>query len=1256
MPFDETSPLDPTPDRLNGLPAPEPGTLQTAGAAFRQENLIGSIVSSERLRATLDGSFNRIDRDYNVFNDLAGYEDHADRFEHVFNPDAAKALKADIDRETRDRKVLAASGWTGFGLTAAASVLDPTLLLPGGALVRGTRAGYALGKSAASVGTAAAAATAVQEAGLQASQELRTAGESAINIGGSAILGGLLGAGVGGVMTHLEARRATEVMNNAMRPDFDAATDALHQELAGMTASPQSAGAAAAPADTLDDLSIAGRAASKVAAATAQLNPVLRTLQSPSATVRSVASQLMENPVYLRKNLAGAGDTAAETAMHEWTRGAVVLALEAQEAAYLAARKGGLVMTRDEYRKAIGAAMRRGDQSDVPGVAEAAQAWRSNVIEPLKQRAVTAGLLPQDVNVSTAESYFTRFWNRHAIEANEGEFRQIVRTWLTGELDKATAAETARLDRRVMNLSREKTDIELGILRREENTRRRIETGEIGADDFDEAAIVNLVKRFTSGERPKPPESLSTWLKRQGGIYDPGGEIAAIWPEARRIPGLLRKSRRGTANPKGGDTLDDLVTRAWEEGFFNDGGRLRPGSMAEAVGERPSTRDFLDALDADLRGNRVVRLADQEAAHAADQFDQVLAALDRIGVDFSRPLFGTSEALKNVAHTVNAVLSDMDRGRIAQLEGRIGEAQQRGRFDFVSDADREAYLDEIIDDIFAKVTGRAIDGDVPAGLVVTSRGPLKERTFNIPDRLVEKFLDSDAEFVGRRYARIMAADIELAERFGSPDMKGPIESIRAEYGELRQAIEANPDLLPAERAKQLKAINARERADIRDIEAVRDMLRGNYRPEIQHTGWARTLSAAGTFNYMTALGGVLMSSLTDAVRPAMVHGLTSYMQDGLGPLIRNVKAVKMSRQEAKLAGAISERWLASRLATLAEITDPHAMNSPFERFLTNAASGFTRMTGLLHWNDFQKGIAATMVQNRILKNAEVAAAKGFGALPAAERAYMGFLGIGQERAEALGRLFQQHGETLDGVRVANSEAWGDDPAAAVLRRAYRAAVNKDVDSIIVTKGAGDVPLFMSTPVGRTIMQFKSFASASNQRVLIRGLQEDTTRFVGGVVGMTAIGAFIYMMKQIESGREISNNPGTWIAEGLDRSGIFSVAFEINNALEKIGAPGLYTGAAKLFPNASQRQPASRFAVRSRVGTFLGPSFGTSTDVVSLLALGFENLRRRADGKEGAISESDISSVRRLVPYASLPYWRWLIDGMIMPEIKQGVAK
>ena len=43
------------------------------------------------------------------------------------------------------------------------------------------------------------------------------------------------------------------------------------------------------------------------------------------------------------------------------------------------------------------------------------------------------------------------------------------------------------------------------------------------------------------------------------------------------------------------------------------------------------------------------------------------------------------------------------------------------------------------------------------------------------------------------------------------------------------------------------------------------------------------------------------------------------------------------------------------------------------------------------------------------------------------------------------------------------------------------------------------------------------------------------------------------MKQKIAGREVSDDPGVWIAEGIDRSGVIGVLGEINNTVEKISS-------------------------------------------------------------------------------------------------------
>jgi len=1229
--------------------------METAGAAFRQENILGSIASSERLYSTLSGSFYDIDDNYNVYQDpdFKGYEDHAERFENVWNRKAFEAVRADIDREKKDREVLARSGWTGFALTAGASILDPTILLPGGILARGGRLGYSAARSAASVGAAAAASTAVQEGVLQSTQELRTAGETAINIGGSAILGAILGGGAAAAFSATEWRNAGQVLKRALDdPQFDGGTDALHRDMLRM-GDPASVGAAAAPRDTLDDLSIADPVAAAAARATARMNPAMRLLHSPSVAARQVASNLFENSAYLKKHLTGRGDQAVESLVR-LSDGQVAQALEATNTAYRNARRSGLKITRREFNEAVGQAMRRGDVSDVPGVTEAARAWRSAVFDPLKERAIKAGLLPEGVTVSTADTYFSRLWNRYAIEANEADFRAIVRNYIAGKVDAAAAAERSKINRRVTNLQSQIDELEMAMLRRREEWRRRTEGAEPTVEDIGGLSAVNLVRRYKAGERPVQPERLSQWLRKQAksGIYDPHGDLQAVYPEARTQVGLLRKQRGN-----GVLGLDDLVLKAWEEGFLRHGGTARMGDATDEV-KRPGVNDFLELLEMDVRGERhVVRISDEHLRMAAEEFDGALQALERAGIDLDRPLFGFAEqnvSLRTIGDQVVNALDAIDNQRLGQLRGSMNELQARGSLDFVSDADRDAYIDEITESIFQNVTGRGGDA-VPGPIVISKRGPLKERVFDIPDELVEKFLDNDVELAGRRYARMMAADIELTEKFGSVTLDEQFSAIRSEFAELRARIEADETLTPKDRAAALKRINAEERQNIDDLSAVRDMLRGHYRPDVENSNFKRITQAVGTLNYLRTMGGVAVSSLTDIAMPVMAHGLRPYLEKGLIPLIRNMKAIKMSVAEAKKAGLVVERVLASRIASLSEMADPYSSRSPIENLLRNLSTGFSRATGIVHWTDAMQSVTSVLTQDRILMNAVKAAEKGFDALPAAEKKFMGELGVGLGRAEQIGRLFLQHGEEIDGVRVANTDAWGDEGIV----RAYRAAVAKDVRATIIQPGVGDVPLTArggsaAGQVGKLALQFKSFLFASNQRVLIRQLGRDRGRFVSGLVSLVTMGMMVEYLKQIEKNwrtpEEIPSNPGYWIAAGLDRSGVFSVLFELNNTWGKLTpAPDIYTALQAPFGGGDQK--SGRYSVRSPLDTAAGPSAGLMGDTARLLGLGI-----RTGMGDGDVKEGDVGAARRMMPLASLPYLRLIIDGLVVPEMKERVAR
>lgn len=1012
----DAGPLDITPpEQTNSI-----GAGEVIGAAFRQENPIASFVSQHR------AANDERDPTHNPWDQIKGttYEPHYERFTTSWNAGQTAATMQQIDMELADRRTLEASGGWGMLASIGASILSPENLLPGGTIFRGVKTGQMAMRTAIATGTATTIGTSFAEAGLMATQELRTPEQVALNIGMSTLLGGMLGGGISALFSRVDFARLAKGMEDEALAATDGDSLAANERAVLSSLNPSSAGAAARPVATLDENSIAGRAASAVGAATAQLNPVLRALHSPSPVMREVATKLFENPLYLRRHMTGdTAGPAVESLVKQYNQGAMASGIEQANAIYSDFRKAGGQLNRSEFNQAVGRAMRRGDQDANPLVGKAAALWRSTVFDPLKDAAITAKLLPEDVSVETAASYFSRVYNRPKIEAREPEFKAIVRRYIAQEVKNAEIRlEVSRID-----------------------------------------------PRYDAPTKPTP--------------------------------------------------------------------------------------------------------------------------------------------------------------------------------EFLTDADRASYVDEIVNDVFNTLTGRNVDGDMPLNIVASKRGPLKERTFSIPDHMIEDFLEHDVEAVARRYSRVMAADVELTTMFGKADMSAQIAEIKQNYQQLRETVSAGQTggkaMTPAQIEAALKRLAANEKSDLRDLMALRDMIRGSYLARENSTNFARVARVAGQINYIRALGGVTLSSLADIARLPMVHGLDGVMRDGLVPLIRNLKGFKMAVGEAKLAGAVTERILNTRMATFAELADPYSSASPFERFMENTANQFSKATGLLHWNDATKSLASVMTQNRVLRGAG-----NYAGLGKRERAYLAYLGIDGSMAERIAKQFELHGSVEDGgVRVAGSADWSDDYA----QRVYRAAIAKDIDATIITKGVGDTPLWFSTPTGRLISQFKSFAVASHQRALMRGLQERPMGFVTGTMFATTMGMLVYYLKSVEANRmeDISDNPGRWIAEGLDRSGMFSIAFEVNNTIEKAFGIGAYGALAAAFPGGDQDGKASRYAMRSTAAALTGPT----GDLIDTAIRAAQAIKGSGDG----LSEGDINSIKRLLPGATLPVIRSFVEYFGQPAVEQAVG-
>lgn len=532
-------------------------------------------------------------------------------------------------------------------------------------------------------------------------------------------------------------------------------------------------------------------------------------------------------------------------------------------------------------------------------------------------------------------------------------------------------------------------------------------------------------------------------------------------------------------------------------------------------------------------------------------------------------------------------------------------AKKADDFARLSDAELRSLVDEITDNILGNAEGR-----IPYDIVAGPRGALKERTLNIKSEKISDFMELDIETVMRAQQRTMAPDVELSRKFGSVDMAEEIRKINDE---------ANTKIAAATTEKQRKAIQRQRETDIRDIQGIRDRLRGTYAlPSNPNSLVIRAGRVARNLNYARLLGGMTLSAIPDTAKIVFTHGLTATFRDGFLPMVRNFKAFRVAAGEVKAAGTALDMILDSRTMAMADVMDDFGRHSKFERGLSAVSSKFGIVSLMAPWNASMKQFAGLITMTNLLRSSKRWAD---GVAGADEIRRLAASGIDLDLARSISRQFEAHGEVTDGIWLAQTGTWTDQAA----KEAVRAAVVRDVDRVIVTPGQ-DKPLWMSTELGKMVGQFKSFSVSSMQKTMLAGLQQRDAATLNGTMLMLGLGALTYAVKEKAAGREVSDDPRVWAVNALDRSGLTGWLMEANNIAEKAtrGRVGL---------SAISGEQVSRYASRNVYGAFLGPSADAVADIFQVSGSIFA----------GDTTKSDLHRARMLVPFQNLFYLRSLFD-------------
>lgn len=605
-----------------------------------------------------------------------------------------------------------------------------------------------------------------------------------------------------------------------------------------------------------------------------------------------------------------------------------------------------------------------------------------------------------------------------------------------------------------------------------------------------------------------------------------------------------------------------------------DGGDLNYTRFREEVG---------DAMrNGDIHGNAAV----QDAARALRQVvDRVKVAQQDLGLlppDAELKALGQTSYFPRI-YRVGKIVEERDKFRelLVNWWSRGASAMSREDAEIAADA------------TINKIVGAKIPQDFVNVFTVKVPGSSRQRTLNLPDNMMCDYLESDANYVLQRHIREASPDIELTRVFGNRNLESQLKAIQDEYDELMRA-------RPQDQAKLAKA---REN-DIRDITAMRDRLVGTYgMPDDPSSFFVRAGRAMRQVNFFTKLGGMTVSAIPDVARGVMVNGYQRTMK-AYGALISKSPAFAANRSEMEKMGVMVETVLNSRSRLMADLVDSSTRTNAAEAGLERVTDVFGKLTLMGQYNDINKAVNGMVTADLILS----------GSAPASRIAK---LGISPATAARINEQFRKHGEVLDGWHIGNFEKWDDDYAAGV----FQSAVLKDTNNIIITPGVGDTPLWASSPIGRTVFQFRSFTTASYNRATIGGLSEGTAQFYYGTAFQIALGALTYALKQSANGKEVDWSPQKLAIEGIDRSGILGPLMEYNNMAEK--ATGGMFGLGPLLGTGTQ----SRYASRGFIGSALGPTFGL-LDTVTDVTAGVLN---------GDAGDRVLHSVRTLLPGNNL-FW------------------
>lgn len=532
---------------------------------------------------------------------------------------------------------------------------------------------------------------------------------------------------------------------------------------------------------------------------------------------------------------------------------------------------------------------------------------------------------------------------------------------------------------------------------------------------------------------------------------------------------------------------------------------------------------------------------------------------------------------------------------------------------------------------------------------------VRNRTLKFRDHeLAEQgFLELDVFGLADIYMRHMVPDLFITKYFGDPNAMGfrvprgtneegmlKSDDVFYEDGLIQIRDQYEQLIAKAKTTKKQKEIRALEKRMLEKLEASRDLVKGFYGvSETPYSAFSTAIKSAKVINNIVNLTG--LAQIADVGRTVMMNGLTRTfggVMDGWEKGLKSFRANGL--KEGQTVGEALDMYFSNRASQLGNTQDLFSNFSSRPDAILGRVENFTfKYVNLMSfWNQEMKGFYSSLASSRIsdvsLKYALQEGKIDLGTRKLApfftekatdvEIKNLATLGIDLDKAVRIAKEVLRVSEFGKYNIVTKKDLWTDEIAVDSLNYALK----KDINIGIVTPGKGDTPLWMSKELGGLISQYKKFAMGATQRVLMRGLQDSDSKFLLGLIMMTAIGMLIDKIRTEQYGNDYDKkSPVAKLTDGIDRSGVTGIFFDLNNSIER-----MFHNRVGLRPLLGTNNPYGS-DLADQLGVIGGPNVGLVDKVFNIMY----------DVGSGGYDQHTATNVRRILPWQNVWYLDWLFD-------------